>query len=112
VTEESDRSCIARVTTMPFEVRGRLTDEGTAARIASWLAEERALDADGTALGDELYRLAGPADGAPSSAESARGIRRWPSASPRTSRAWSAIGSTAICSRRRSRPTSRTRSAR
>ena len=71
MTEESDRSCIARVTTMPFEVRGRLTDEGTAARIASWLAEERALDADGTALGDELYRLAGPADGARSDGRTA-----------------------------------------
>ena len=63
MTAGSPRCCVVRVTTMPFEVLERLAPGDTAARVARWLEAERRLDTSAAALGDELFRLAGPAAG-------------------------------------------------
>src|SRR5205814_4112762 len=46
VTEDSSGACVARVTTMPFEVLGRLAGVATASSVARWLEAERDLDAE------------------------------------------------------------------
>ena len=71
MTEDATGACVARVTTMPFDVLERLASSATASRVARWLEVERGLDAEAVALGDELYRLAGPAGGADSRARAA-----------------------------------------
>jgi lantibiotic biosynthesis dehydratase-like protein len=53
------RVCVARVTTMPFEVLERLAASATVARLGPALDLERELEAESAALGDELFRLAG-----------------------------------------------------